>query len=139
MITSVTYHGDPARSADETGRAPGGTWHRAYMVNLPTSPKPPGFPGPQPSWWVWGWGGQLWAPAAVRGAPLYLGGWQFTTGPHAGETHDVIIVAASNNMVREAFDGSVTACPVSLNVSQASTVPNTARPRLARSSRPSTF
>lgn len=109
MITSVTYHGDPGRSADETGRAPGGTWHKAYQVSLPAPAAPAGWPGPKPSWWPDGWGSRLWAPAAVRGAPLYLGGWTFTTGPHAGETKDVIIVASSNNVVYAYADGPTSA------------------------------
>jgi hypothetical protein len=112
MIRSVTYHADAARSAAETGRAPGGTWHKAYEVNLPASAKPAGWPGSPPSWWVWGWGGQQWAPAAVRGAPLYLGGWTFTTGSHAGQTKDVIIVAASDNGVYAYADGTAAATQI---------------------------
>jgi hypothetical protein len=109
MIRSVTYHGDAMRSGAETGRALGGTWHRAYQVSLPAPAKPAGWPGPKPGWWVWGWGGQNWAPAAVRGAPLYLGGWTFTTGLYAGQTKDVIIVAASDNTVYAYADGSASA------------------------------
>jgi len=109
MITSVTYHGDPGRSASETGRSPGGTWHKVYQVNLPAPAAPAGWPGPKPSWWPDGWSSRLWAPAAVRGAPLYLGGWTFTTGPHAGQTKSVIIVAASNNTVHAFADGTATA------------------------------
>jgi hypothetical protein len=37
--------------------------------------------------------------ATVRAAPLYVAGYIFLSGPHAGETHDVVIVAASDNMV----------------------------------------
>ena len=112
MIRSVTYHGDPGRSAAETGRAPGGTWHKVYGVNLPSPAAPAGWPGPRPGWWPGGvpWDpGRLWAPAAVRGAPLYLGGWTFATGPHAGQTRDVIIVAASNNVVYAYADGTSSA------------------------------
>jgi hypothetical protein len=36
---------------------------------------------------------------AVRGAPLYVEGWTFTAGPHAGETHDLIVIATSDNLV----------------------------------------
>ena len=45
----------------------------------------------------------------------------------------------SNRIVREAFDGSVAASPVSLNVSQASIVPNIAWPCCALSRSPVTF
>jgi len=40
---------------------------------------------------------------------LYLGGWTFTTGPYAGETKDVIIVASSNNAVYAFADGASSA------------------------------
>ncbi len=45
----------------------------------------------------------------------------------------------SYSIVREAFDGSVMCSPVSLKISHASTVPNTARPARARSRSPSTL
>src|SRR4051794_5600044 len=45
----------------------------------------------------------------------------------------------SYSSVREALDGSVANSPVSLNVSQASIVPKTARPSRARCSSPSTL
>ena len=45
----------------------------------------------------------------------------------------------SKSSVREALDGSVTCSPQSLKSSQASIVPNTARPSRARCSSPSTL
>ena len=52
---------------------------------------------------------------------------------------DQVPSVMSNRSVREAFDGSVASSPVSLKISQASIVPNTARPLSARSRRPSTL
>ncbi|MGI8988903.1 MAG: hypothetical protein ACR2I2_04845 [Bryobacteraceae bacterium] len=37
--------------------------------------------------------------AVIRAAPLYLSQYHFTAGPHASETHDVVIVASSDNTV----------------------------------------
>ena len=37
--------------------------------------------------------------AAVRGAPLLLEGWTIRGGPHSGETHDILFVVTSNNLV----------------------------------------
>ncbi|HEY4385184.1 MAG TPA: hypothetical protein VGN34_12040, partial [Ktedonobacteraceae bacterium] len=76
FMTDITmYHGDNGRSglnATFPFALTGGTWLRC--VTLPT-------------------------PAPVRAAPLFLGGYTFTVGPHTGETHDVVIVAASDNTV----------------------------------------
>jgi hypothetical protein len=78
MADVITYHGDPARLGTETGAAGPGFWSKRYEVDLPAHP--PGEAG-----------------AAVRGAPLFLQGWQFATGPQAGRTHDVVIVVSSDN------------------------------------------
>jgi hypothetical protein len=75
MNDVTTYHVDSSRSGVNFGFpfAPvGGTWRR--YVKLPTN-------------------------AAVRAAPLYLAGFTFTAGSHAGETHDVVIISASDNVV----------------------------------------
>ncbi|HWF67635.1 MAG TPA: hypothetical protein VN670_10025 [Acidobacteriaceae bacterium] len=75
MNDVTTYHVDSSRSGVNSGFpfAPvGGTWRR--YVKLPTN-------------------------AAVRAAPLYLAGFTFTAGSYAGETHDVVIIAASDNVV----------------------------------------
>ena len=45
----------------------------------------------------------------------------------------------SNSSVREALDASVTSSPVSRKTTQASIVPNTARPSRARCASPSTL
>jgi len=45
----------------------------------------------------------------------------------------------SNSIVRDALDASVTSSPVDLKITQASMVPNIARPSRARPRRPSTF
>src|SRR5579864_2539643 len=71
----ATYHGDIGRGGlnpDFSFSGALGIWRRYVM--LPAS-------------------------AMVRAAPLYLDRFLFTTGPHAGETHDVVIVAATDNTV----------------------------------------
>ncbi len=76
MTDIPTYHADPGRSGLNPGFAfapAGGTWRR--YVSLPTA-------------------------APVRAAPLYLAGWAFTAGPLAGQTHDLIILAVSDNTVQ---------------------------------------
>jgi hypothetical protein len=74
MTDVLTYHVDISRTGlnPNFSFAAGSTWRR--YVTLPTK-----------------------APA--RGAPLYLAGYTFPAGPHAGETHDLLIVAASDNVV----------------------------------------
>lgn len=37
--------------------------------------------------------------SAVRGVPLFVGGWTFATGPNAETTHDLVIAATSDNRV----------------------------------------
>lgn len=71
----LTYHVDPAR----TGHKPnfifspiGGTWRKYAEI-------------------------QVGAP--VRAAPLFLSQYTFSAGPHAGETHDVVIITAADNRV----------------------------------------
>jgi len=73
----LTFHYDVGRS----GTGPGastflGGWHRYNQVdNL-------------------GRGG---TGAAVRSAPLYLPGWVMQRGAHAGETHNLVFVATTDN------------------------------------------
>lgn len=71
----LTYHVDAARTGHKSDMpfAPvGGTWRRCAEINI---------------------------GAPVRAAPLFLSQFLFTAGPHTGETHDVIIIAAADNRV----------------------------------------
>lgn len=75
MSDITTYHADSGRNGLNSNfpfPASGGTWRR--YVTIPTN-------------------------APVRGAPLYLAQYLFTAGQHAGETHDMVIVAASDNTI----------------------------------------
>jgi hypothetical protein len=75
MVDIPTYHVDTSRSGLNPGFAfapVGGTWRRYAEFAL-------GNP--------------------VRAAPLYLAQYTFTAGPLSGQTHDVVIVAASDNKV----------------------------------------
>lgn len=73
----LTFHYDVGRS----GTGPGastilGGWHRYNQVdNL----------------------GRSGTGSAVRGAPLYLAGWVLQRGPHAGQTHNLVFVATTDN------------------------------------------
>ena len=84
MTDVTTYHVDSGR----TGVHPSfpfttpGTWRQYCKLNLGS----PAMGSDQPG-------------VAVRGAPLYVEGWTFTAGPHAGETHDLIVIATSDNLV----------------------------------------
>jgi hypothetical protein len=71
----LTYHVDAAR----TGHKPnfpfspvGGTWRRYAEIEI---------------------------GAPVRASPLFLSQFTFAAGPHIGETHDVVIIAAADNRV----------------------------------------
>jgi hypothetical protein len=72
MTDCLTFHYDVERTGAGDGAAGFAVWHRYLQVSL---------------------------GSAVRGAALTLTGWNFQTGPHAGETHDVVIVATSANQV----------------------------------------
>jgi hypothetical protein len=76
MPNNTTYHNDPARSGwfqvAKTGISAVGTWRRYNVVSL---------------------------GAAVRGAPLVLENWTLQSGPHQGETHDLVLAATSDNVV----------------------------------------
>lgn len=67
-----TFHYDGGRLGLGDGAAIGSTWHKKIAVAL---------------------------GSAVRGAPLFLQGWVLQEGPHAGETHNMVYVAASDNHV----------------------------------------
>jgi hypothetical protein len=77
MSACLTFHYDAARS----GAGPGastilGGWHRYNQVdNL----------------------GRSGTGSAVRGAPLYLPGWVLQRGAHAGETHNLVFIATTDN------------------------------------------
>lgn len=75
MSDVMTYHVDSSRTGLNSnfsfGRG-GGPW--THYIELPTN-------------------------AIIRAAPLYLEQYTFTAGQRAGETHDVVVVAASDNTV----------------------------------------
>lgn len=75
MMTDIpTYHVDSSRSGlNSNFLVPGGGTWRKYATLLTAAP--------------------------VRAAPLYLKGYTFAVGSHAGETHDVVIIADSANNV----------------------------------------
>lgn len=70
MSDCQTFHYDSGRLGQGDGAAVGSSWHKKIAVPL---------------------------GSAVRGAPLYLQGWILQEGPHAGETHNMIYVATSDN------------------------------------------
>jgi hypothetical protein len=75
MSDIATYHVDSSRSGLNANFAfvsGGGTWRK--YATLPTK-------------------------APVRAAPLYLKEYTFAAGPLASQTHDVVVVAASDNTV----------------------------------------
>ncbi len=72
MSDCQTFHYDAARMGQGEGAAVGSSWHKRIAVNLGSS---------------------------VRGAPLFLQGWVMQSGPHAGETHNMVYVATSDNQV----------------------------------------
>jgi hypothetical protein len=72
MSDCQTFHYDAGRLGQGDGAAVGSSWHKKIAVSL---------------------------GSAVRGAPLYLQGWILQEGPHAGETHNMIYVATSDNHV----------------------------------------
>lgn len=67
-----TFHYDAGRLGLGDGAAIGSTWHKQIAVSL---------------------------GSAVRGAPIFLQGWVLQEGPHAGETHNMVYVATSDNHV----------------------------------------
>ncbi|SRR5216683_317148 len=72
MSDCQTFHYDQGRLGQGDGAAVGSSWHKKIAVTL---------------------------GSAVRGAPLYLQGWVIQEGPHAGETHNIVYVATSDNHV----------------------------------------
>ena len=76
MPNCTTYHNDRGRTGWFKGTRKGvpdaSQWRKYLDVNL---------------------------GSAVRGAPLLLEGWKITEGPHKGETHDLLFVTTSNNLV----------------------------------------
>jgi len=72
MANCFTFHYDTERNGAGDGAPAIATWHRYLSVSL---------------------------GSAVRGAPLCVGAWKFLWGPHAGETHNLVIVATSDNRV----------------------------------------
>jgi hypothetical protein len=72
MSDCQTFHYDQGRLGVGAGAAAGSAWRKKISVGL---------------------------GSAVRGAPLVLQGWVFQEGPHAGETHNVVYVATSDNHV----------------------------------------
>lgn len=72
MVECFTFHYDVERSGTGTGAPASAVWHRYNAVNLGST---------------------------VRGALLYVQNWNFLWGPHAGETHNLVIVATSDNRV----------------------------------------
>src|SRR5260370_21236520 len=72
MSDCQTFHYDQGRLGQGDGASVGSSWHKKIAVTL---------------------------GSAVRGAPLYLQGWVIQEGPHAGETHNMVYVATSDNHV----------------------------------------
>lgn len=72
MSDCQTFHYDAGRLGQGDGAAVGSSWHKKIAVNL---------------------------GSAVRGAPLYLQGWVIQEGPKAGETHNIVYIATSDNHV----------------------------------------
>ena len=72
MSDCQTFHYDQGRLGQGDGASVGSSWHKKIAVTL---------------------------GSAVRGAPLYLQGWVIQEGPHAGETHNIVYVATSDNHV----------------------------------------
>ena len=71
----LTYHVDAARTGDKPNfpfSAVGGTWRGYAEIDI---------------------------GAPVRASPLFLSQFTFAAGPHIGETHDVVIIAAADNRV----------------------------------------
>jgi hypothetical protein len=72
MSDCQTFHYDAGRLGQGDGAAIGSSWHKKITVPM---------------------------GSAVRGAPLFLQGWIIQEGPHAGETHNMVYVASSDNSV----------------------------------------
>lgn len=72
MSDCLTFHYDPGRLGRGPGARAGSTWRKKISVSL---------------------------ASAVRGAPLVLQGWMLQEGPRAGETHNMVYVATSDNHV----------------------------------------
>jgi hypothetical protein len=68
----LTYHYDIGRSGAAPSSPVGAYWFKYFAVNL---------------------------GSAVRGAPLVVSNWTFQSGPNAGQTHNLVIVATSDNRV----------------------------------------
>jgi len=75
-----TFHYDPSRLGTGDGAAVGSKWHKQISVTL---------------------------GSAVRGAPLFLQGWVIQEGTHAGETHNMVYVATSDNHVHAFAEDSL--------------------------------
>ena len=71
-MNCLTFHYDPARLGQGPGASSAAVWGKHVAVDL---------------------------GSAVRGAVLCLSGWTFPYGPRAGQTHDVVFVATSDNHV----------------------------------------
>jgi len=76
MPNSTTYHNDAARTGwfqvSKKGVPDVSSWRKYLDVDL---------------------------GAAVRGAPLVLENWTIRGGPHNGQTHDLLFVVTSDNLV----------------------------------------
>src|SRR5437879_4575575 len=76
MPNCTTYHNDPARTGwfrgTRTGVPNASTWRKHLDVTL---------------------------GAAVRGAPLLLENWTIQGGRHNDQTHDLLFVVTSDNLV----------------------------------------
>jgi hypothetical protein len=68
----VTFHYNPARLGGGAGAPSGSLWKKQISVSLGST---------------------------VRGAPLFVHGWLFRKGPHAGETHDMVYIGTTDNRV----------------------------------------
>src|ERR1700680_1577284 len=68
----VTFHNNPARLGGGRGAVMGSRWKKLVTV---------------------GFG------SAGRGAPLFVAGWILRKGPHAGETHNMVYIATSDNRI----------------------------------------
>jgi hypothetical protein len=68
----LTYHYDAGRLGNAHSAPVGAHWFRYFLVNL---------------------------GAAVRGAPLVVTGWKFQHGPHKAKTHNLVLIATSDNRV----------------------------------------
>ena len=84
MNEQLTYHNDQARSGlnHDFSFHMGAGWRRVGPVTLPTRSGVPSSVHP-----------------TVRGAVLLVKDWLFSTGPQAGRTHNLVIVATCDNQI----------------------------------------